>query len=226
MSDGLSEIAFVEDPDFTLYVGDAREIVAGWHEESWTWEDEERDTRARLCLCCGKPGHHQEVIEALVARDGLIRGVCIADDGKLHDGHHRIIAAKRLGIAEIPLETRAEADARWEQGHGTHIWELRRFGDIPPGKHWDWIQMIRQEARNFVKWEESLVDNTSHTCLSCGRRSVIPHGDSYRCRECGAEEPWHEAACETLQTDRYQGGESPHNPVDSPRDAGTSGGAT
>lgn len=30
----------------------------------------------------------------------------------------------------------------------------------------------------------------------------------------------------TLQTDRYQDGESPHNSVDSPRDTGMSGGAT
>jgi hypothetical protein len=134
-------------------------VPPGWHNESWSWDDEERDIRSRLCLCCGQPGHHQEQVEArIVAAGGVIEPVCIGDDGRLHDGHHRVVAAIKLGIDRIPLETRAEADARWGRDHGTHIPELRRFGDIPAGEHgehWDWIQMIRQEARDFVAWEAS-----------------------------------------------------------------------
>lgn len=163
-------------------------IPPGWHPEPWSWEDEERDIRSRLCLCCGRPGHHQRMVEERVARDGLIGGVCIGDDGRLHDGHHRVIAAKVLGIELIPLETRAECDARYEREHGTHIWELRRFGDIPPGKHWEWIQMIRQEARDFVAWEADSGLPASQTCLTCGRRSVVAHGGGSKCRDCGAVE--------------------------------------
>lgn len=134
-------------------------ISPGWHVEPWTWKDEERDIALRLCLCCGRLGHHQKRVEALVvAAGGVIEPVCIGDDGRLHDGHHRVIAAMHLGIERIPLETRYEADARWARDHGTHIPELRRFGDVPygdHGEHWRWIQMIRQEARDFVAWEAS-----------------------------------------------------------------------
>jgi hypothetical protein len=30
---------------------------------------------------------------------------------------------------------------------------------------------------------------TARTCLKCGNRSVVPHGDGWRCRDCGADEP-------------------------------------
>ena len=131
-------------------------VPPGWHDEGWTWEDEARDIYSRPCLCCGRIGHHQEQIEVRVAAAGFIEPVCIGDDGRLHDGHHRIVAAMKLGIERVPLETRAECDARWGRDHGTHIPELRRFGDIPygdHGEHWEWIQMIRQDARDFVAWE-------------------------------------------------------------------------
>lgn len=130
-------------------------VPPGWHTEPWSWEDEERDIRARLCLCCGQPGHHQELVEKRVATNGLTEGVCIGNDGRLHDGHHRVVAAIVLGIEQIPLETREQADVHWARDHGTHIWELRRFGDVPPGEHWDWIQKIRQEVRDFVTWENA-----------------------------------------------------------------------
>lgn len=132
-------------------------VPPGWHDEGWTWEDEERDIRSRLCLCCGLIGHHQEMIEARIREHGLTEGVCIGDDGRLHDGHHRVVAANALGIERIPLETRAECDARWVRDHGPVRWELRRFGDSRPDGHWDWIQMVRQEARDFVAWEQSRV---------------------------------------------------------------------
>ena len=141
--------------DGTMALADLLATVPpGWRQEPWSWDDEERDVRSRLCLCCGKPGHHQDTVEAFVAANGLTEGVCIGADGKLHDGHHRVIAAMTLGIERVPLESREEADARWNRDHGTtHIWELRRFGDSPPGTHWDWVQKVRQEARDFVAWE-------------------------------------------------------------------------
>lgn len=131
-------------------------VPPGHRTEPWTWADEERDIRSRLCLCCGQPGHHQEMIEARIAADGITEGVTIGDDGRLHDGHHRVVAAKALGIEFVPVSTRAEADGRWLRDHGSYIWELRRFGDVHAGSEWDHVQSFRQAARDFVAWEEAV----------------------------------------------------------------------
>ena len=61
-------------------------------------------------------------------------GVCLGDDGFVWDGHHRIIAAKHLGIPVVPLESRERADARWVRDHGTRSWEERLFGDAVAGE--------------------------------------------------------------------------------------------
>lgn len=129
-------------------------VPPGHRDQPWTWDDEERNLRLRLCLCCGKPGHHQQVIEERIRQSGVVPPVCIGEDGKLHDGHHRVIAAKTLGIPDIPLEPRAEADERSRQDHGSYVWELRRFGDANPGGEYDHIQYVRQAARDFVEWEK------------------------------------------------------------------------
>lgn len=136
----------------------------------WSWEDEERDIRSRLCLCCGEPGHHQETVEAHVADHGLTEGVCIGDDGRLHDGHHRVIAASALGIELVPLETRAESDARWLRDHGTFVWELRRFGDVHAGEEWAHVQNFRQAAREFVAGE-----NDKWRAFETGDLATIHH---------------------------------------------------
>jgi hypothetical protein len=41
-----------------------------------------------------------------------------------------MVAAIRLGIDRIPLETKADAGARWVRDHGYVSWEDRRFGDV------------------------------------------------------------------------------------------------
>lgn len=124
----------------------------------WSWENEERDIRSRLCLCCGRQGHYQETVEKRVAEFGL-EGVCIGEDGRLHDGHHRVIAAKTLGIERIPLETKAEADSRWLRDHGSYIWELRQFGDVHPGEAWAYVQNFRQAARDFAARELAALES-------------------------------------------------------------------
>jgi hypothetical protein len=106
-----------------------RDYRPGSYDPPWTWANEERDIRARECLCCGKDGHYQEMLEAHLAEHGLTQGVCLGGAGRVWDGHHRIIAARRLGIATVPLESREDAAARWLRDHGPVDWGQRRFGD-------------------------------------------------------------------------------------------------
>jgi hypothetical protein len=129
-------------------------VPPGHRDEPWTWEDEERDIRIRLCLCCGQPGHHQETVEALMAEGRLSARACIGEDGRLHDGHHRVVAAKHLCIERVEIEPKDEADSRWQRDHGGTMWELRRFGDVHAGEAWAYVQRVRQQARDFVASEE------------------------------------------------------------------------
>lgn len=105
------------------------EYQPGSYPPPWTWDDEERDLLARVCLCCGEAGHYQHQLEAHMREHGLDQGVCLGDDGRVWDGHHRIVAAKRLGIETIPLESGNDAQARWVRDHGHVGWEDRKFGD-------------------------------------------------------------------------------------------------
>ena len=96
---------------------------------SWTWEDEERSIRTRMCLCCGKPGHYQSVIDSLVRERGMDGLGVLVEDGFVKDGHHRVVAARAAGLTVVPLETDKEAGARWVTDHGYVDWFHRRFGD-------------------------------------------------------------------------------------------------
>jgi hypothetical protein len=106
--------------------------LPGYRDIEWTWEDEEQDISIRICLCCGHRGHYQRQLESHIEKHGLGgMGICLGEDGLVWDGHHRIIAAKHLGISIIPLESRANADERWIRDHGSRSWEERLFGDVP-----------------------------------------------------------------------------------------------
>lgn len=70
----------------------------------WGWDDEERSLHARVCVCCGQPGHYQQQLEAHIAEHGIPGSVCLGTDGRVWDGHHRIVAARRLGITHIAVE--------------------------------------------------------------------------------------------------------------------------
>jgi len=95
-----------------------------------TWDEEERHILSRECLCCGRVGHHQQKLEAFLAENGLDQGVYLGE-GKVKDGHHRVIAAHRLGIERIPLESRSDAKARYVRDHGHVSWDDRVCGDRP-----------------------------------------------------------------------------------------------
>ena len=96
----------------------------------WTWADEDLNTRTRQCLCCGRPGHYQQMLEAHIAAHGVEGfGIVVKDGGYVGDGHHRVVAALRLGIDRLPVETEMDAQARWVRDHGHVDWSGRKFGD-------------------------------------------------------------------------------------------------
>jgi hypothetical protein len=92
--------------------------VPGSSEQPWSWADEEADLLARECMCCPTgihdgpcddccttPGHYQRSLEEHLAGIGRVeQPVCLGSDGRVWDGHHRIVAARRLGFASVPVE--------------------------------------------------------------------------------------------------------------------------
>jgi hypothetical protein len=106
-----------------------RDYRPGWYRQPWSWDDLERNTRTRQCLCCGRPGHYLRVMEERVAAQGFVEPILLGDDGTVRDGHHRILAARTAGIEWVPLETEEQAQKRWVRDHGLVDWEHRRFGD-------------------------------------------------------------------------------------------------
>lgn len=79
----------------------------------WTWDHEEEDILARTCCCrsheCESPspgpqGHYQKMLEAHISERAIPGGVDLGYDGRVWDGNHRIVAARRLGIEEVPVE--------------------------------------------------------------------------------------------------------------------------
>lgn len=114
--------------------------------QSRTWDDEERDILARRCLCCGQAGHYQHQLEAYVADRGLNgMGVCLGDDGRVWDGNHRVVAARRLGIENIPVESWDDAQRRWKRDHGPVAWHERTHGDAQP-EEYDWMNCGRADC--------------------------------------------------------------------------------
>lgn len=89
------------------------EYLPGSQPQPWSWDDEEIDILSRLCACCGEPGHYQLQLEEYLRKHGLSQGVCLGPDGRVWDGHHRIVGARRLGITIIPLESAEDAADRF-----------------------------------------------------------------------------------------------------------------
>lgn len=93
-----------------------RDYRPGSKGEDWTWDDEEADLLSMPCLCMSRPeqgrwtvcptfGHYQKNLEARIQEKGSVtQGVLLGNDGRVWDGHHRIVAARRLGLTSVPLE--------------------------------------------------------------------------------------------------------------------------
>lgn len=86
------------------------DVLESWRPGSsdatgWDWDAEEADIRSRECVCCGVDGHYQAQLEAYMANRGLPRGnpPLLGDDGRVWDGHHRIVAARKLGWPRIAV---------------------------------------------------------------------------------------------------------------------------
>jgi hypothetical protein len=78
----------------------------------WSWDEEERQLLNHECRCqyltggeCHIRGHYQLELEAHLRALGRVeQGVCLGNDGRIWDGHHRIVAARRLGFLDVPVE--------------------------------------------------------------------------------------------------------------------------
>lgn len=112
-----------------------RELVATYKPAFCdTWEEAVQQTLARPCMCCHVPGHYQRQLESFITANGLTEGVYLNGD-IVGDGHHRVVAAIRLGIEDIPLESLDECNSRWRRDHGPVSWENRTFGDLMPHEY-------------------------------------------------------------------------------------------
>lgn len=72
----------------------------------WSWDDEEADIRSRVCVCCDREGHYQEMIETFMesgAQPGTTP-ILLGDDYRVWDGHHRIIGARKHGWKWLVVE--------------------------------------------------------------------------------------------------------------------------
>lgn len=87
------------------------EVLARWrpgsYDPPWDWDDEERDLLERPCTTPGcpdpAPGCYQRKLERHIAARGPVQGVLLGDDGRVWDGHHHLVAARRLGLTRIAL---------------------------------------------------------------------------------------------------------------------------
>lgn len=78
------------------------EIIGGWcpgsQPEPWTWVDEQTSLY-------GEPHReHTLDVEASMLADGVLEPVLLGDDGRVWDGHHRVVIAMSNGIPALPVE--------------------------------------------------------------------------------------------------------------------------
>lgn len=78
----------------------ADQIMRAWRPGSteWSWEDEATDLDSHICPCCGERGHYQASLQENISIHGIHTPVHLGNDGRVWDGHHRIVAAKRLDV--------------------------------------------------------------------------------------------------------------------------------
>ena len=84
-----------------------REYVPGSQPQPWSWDDEAASLDAFVCACCDQPGHYQRSLEDWLRGLGHVpgSGICLGGDGRIWDGHHRVVAAIRLGFPGLPVES-------------------------------------------------------------------------------------------------------------------------
>lgn len=68
----------------------------GSYGDDWTWDDEAEDLFDR------EPDGMHLLIED-ISKNGVLTPVLLGSDGRVWDGHHRIVAALYLELPSIPI---------------------------------------------------------------------------------------------------------------------------
>lgn len=89
-------------------------LMEGWRPGSsdatgWNWLDEAADLWTRPCACCERYGHHQFKLAQYMAEHSkrtwpFDYPILLGDDGRVWDGHHRIVAAWMLGQDKVLVD--------------------------------------------------------------------------------------------------------------------------
>lgn len=66
----------------------------GSYDPPWGWRDEASDLLPRL----------ESALIKDIAKNGILTPVLLGDDGRVWDGHHRIVIALSLGLSSVPVE--------------------------------------------------------------------------------------------------------------------------
>ena len=95
----------------TLTTMPVSQIVQQWRPGSgdWSWDAEAVEIDSRVCVCCGQRGHYQRMVEDRIGAEGIgfvdgFAPILLGNDGRVWDGHHRLVAARRMGIASVCVE--------------------------------------------------------------------------------------------------------------------------
>lgn len=77
----------------------------GSFDPPWNWEDERESLWRGECAHCGAIGNRQQLIIQKMQTEGWFGDpVLLGNDGRVWDGHHRLLAAVALGLEDIPVE--------------------------------------------------------------------------------------------------------------------------
>lgn len=78
------------------------DVLSGWRPGSmgneWTWQQEHDDVWFHPGMA-----RHTDVLATSIQENGIREPVVLGTDGRVWDGHHRIVIAMRLGIEKVPV---------------------------------------------------------------------------------------------------------------------------
>lgn len=81
------------------------EYKPGSHDDDWTWSQEFEEL---LSVHVDQLDRLSEDIQV----NGILQPILLDDDGRVWDGHHRIVVAFGLGFEEVPVENPREHHER------------------------------------------------------------------------------------------------------------------
>ena len=84
------------------------EIMERWrpgsYDPPWNWDDERQSLFEEECKCCGAVGTYQKRIIQKMQDGWFGEPIKLGDDGRLWDGHHRLLAAHALRVEKVPVQ--------------------------------------------------------------------------------------------------------------------------